>query len=111
MFDSYTGPAAAGTRTGDVGYDITVAKTVTDPDTPLFGSLTFFVENYAQTDLDGSHAGRTFVTVTPAVRFNLGKCQGLNIGKDNWIMFGTDIPISDYVPWAATYRFTYIKNF
>lgn len=111
LFDSLSGPAAAGTKTLDVGYDVTLAKTVTDPDTPLFGTLTFFVENYAQTDLDGSHNGRTLVTVTPGVRFNLGKCDSVNLGKDNWVMFGTDIPISDYVPWAATYRFTYIKNF
>ncbi len=111
LFDSYTGPAAAGTKTLDVAYDITLAKTVTDPETPVFGSLTFFVENYAQTDLDGSHDGRTLVTVTPGVRFNLGKCESLNLGKDNWLMFGTDIPISDYQPWGAIYRFTYIKNF
>ena len=69
------------------------------------------MENYAQTDLDGSHDGRTLVTVTPGVRFNLGKCDSLNMGKDNWVMFGTDIPISDYQPWDAIYRFTYIKNF
>jgi hypothetical protein len=111
LFDSLTGPGAAGAKHTDVGYDVTLAKTITDPDTPIFGSLTFFVENYAQTDLDGSTDGRTLVTVTPGVRFNLGKCGGLNIGKDNWVMFGTDIPISDYKPWAAIYRFTYIKNF
>jgi hypothetical protein len=111
LFDSMAGPAAAGSKHCDVGYDVTLAKTITDPDTPIFGSLTFFVENYAQTDLDGSHDGRTLVTVTPGVRFNLGKCEGLNIGKDNWVMFGTDIPISDYKPWDAIYRFTYIKNF
>jgi hypothetical protein len=111
LFDSLTGPGAAGAKHTDVGYDVTLAKTITDPDTPFFGTLTFFVENYAQTDLDGSTDGRTLVTVTPGVRFNLGKCGSLNIGKDNWVMFGTDIPISDYKPWAAIYRFTYIKNF
>jgi hypothetical protein len=111
LFDSLAGPAAAGSKHCDVGYDITLAKTVTDPETPIFGSLTFFVENYAQTDLDGSHNGRTLVTVTPGVRFNLGKCESIKLGKDNWIMFGTDIPVSDYQPWGAIYRFTYIKNF
>ena len=98
-----------GHQLNDIGYDITLAKTVTDPDTPLLGNLTFFVENYAQTDLDGSHDGRTLVTVTPGVRFNLGKCDGVKMGKDNWLMFGTDIPISDYKPWDAIYRLTYVK--
>ena len=55
LFDSFAGPVAEGTKLNDVGYDITLAKTVTGPETPLLGNLTFFVENYAQTDLDGSH--------------------------------------------------------
>ncbi len=111
LFDSFTGPGAAGAKRSDIGYDITLAKTVTGPETPLLGSLTFFVENYAQTDLDGSYAGRTLVSVTPGVRFNLGKSNGVKIGQDNWILFGTDIPISEYKPWDALYRLTYIKNF
>ncbi|MGO9109490.1 MAG: hypothetical protein ACLP9L_09670 [Thermoguttaceae bacterium] len=111
LFDSLTGPVAKGAKLNDIGYDITLAKTVTDPTTPLLGNLTFFVENYAQTDLDGSHNGRTLVSITPGVRFNLGKSDRAKMGKDNWIMFGPDIPISDYKPWDAIYRFTYIKNF
>ncbi|MGO8691121.1 MAG: hypothetical protein ACLQLG_15985 [Thermoguttaceae bacterium] len=111
LFDSFAGPGEEGAKRSDVGYDITLAKTVTGPETPLLGNLTFFVENYAQTDLDGSHGGRTLVTVTPGVRFNLGKSNGVKMGQDNWLMFGTDIPISDYKPWDAIYRLTYIKNF
>jgi hypothetical protein len=111
LFDSFAGPGAAGAKRSDVGYDITLAKTITGPETPLLGHLTLIVENYAQTDLDGSHGGRTLVTVTPGVRFNLGKAEGIQLGKDNWIMFGTDIPVSDYKPWNALYRLTYIKNF
>jgi hypothetical protein len=111
LFDTLDGPATAGAKHNDIGYDITLAKTVTDPETSLLGDLTFFVENYAQSDLDGSHNGRTLVSITPGVRFNLGKCDRIKMGKDNWIMFGTDIPISDYKPWNALYRFTYIKNF
>ena len=33
------------------------------------------------------------------------------MGKDNAIIMGTDIPVSEYSPWDATYRFTYIKSF
>lgn len=111
LVDSLTGPVAPGAKLNDIGYDVTLAKTITSPETPLLGNLTLIVENYAQTDLDGSHAGRTLVSVTPGVRFNLGKSDRVNIGKDNWLMFGTDIPISDYKPWDTIYRFTYIKNF
>ncbi len=111
LFDSLSGPVAPGTKLNDVGYDITLAKTVTSPETPFLGNLTFILENYAQTDLDGSTAGRTLVSLTPGVRFNLGKSDGVKMGKDNWIMLGTDIPISNYHPWDAIYRFTYIKNF
>ena len=111
LFDSFDGPGAVGGKRSDVGYDVTLAKTVTDPETPLLGNLTLFVENYAQTDVDGSHGGRTYVSITPGIRFNLGKIDRMNLGKDNWFMFGTDIPISDYKPWNALYRFTYIKNF
>jgi len=111
LFDSLSGPVAPGTKLNDVQYDVTLAKTVTSPETPLVGNLTFILENFAQTDLDGKTAGRTLVTVTPGVRFNLGKSDRVKMGKDNWIMMGTDIPISDYHPWDAIYRFTYIKNF
>jgi hypothetical protein len=110
-FDSYEGPGVAGAKRNDCVYDVTIAKTVTDKRTPLFGNLTFFVENYATTDMDGTHEGRTLVTITPGIRFNLGKVDRLNIGKDNCILFGTDIPVSGYQPWDALYRFTYIKNF
>ena len=48
-----------------------MAKTLTRPDTPLLGNFSVFVENFAQTTLDGNLAGRTLVTITPGVRFNL----------------------------------------
>ena len=49
--------------------------------------------------------------MTPGVRFNLGKSDRVKMGKDNWIMMGTDIPILGYTPWDAIYRFTYIREF
>ena len=50
------------------------------PGYAAFGKLTLFVENFAQTDLDGSEAGRTLVTVTPGLRFNFGKCIASKMG-------------------------------
>jgi len=80
-------------------------------DVPFIGGFTPFVEFFAQTDLDGSNAGHTVVTITPAVRFNLGKSDRVNFGKDNWILLGVDIPVSGPKPYDAIYRLSYIKNF
>jgi hypothetical protein len=110
FFDTLAGPEAAGAKRTDVAYDITLAKTIADPDTPILGNLTLFVENYAQNDTDGAHVGRTLVTITPGVRFNLGKTD-LKMGKDNSILIGMDIPVSTYHPWDNLFRLTYIKNF
>jgi hypothetical protein len=111
LFDSFDGPHARGARKNDVQYDITIAKTLTPPDQPLIGNFTIFLENFATTDLDGDNSGHTVATITPGVRFNLGKVQGIKFGIDNWLMAGVDIPVSGPKPWDAIYRFTYIKNF
>jgi hypothetical protein len=111
LFDTFAGPGEKGVRRNDVGYDITIAKTLTDPDFPIFGSFTVFVENFAQTDLDGDNSGHTNFTITPGVRFNLGKVAGVKLGLDNWILAGVDIPLAGPHPWDALYRVSYIKNF
>jgi hypothetical protein len=111
LFDSFDGPHAVGAKLDDVQYDITIAKTLTPPDMPLIGNFTIFAETFAQTDLDGTHSGTTLVTVTPGVRFNLGKIMGARFGIDNWIMGGVDIPVTGPKPYDAIYRLTYITNF
>jgi hypothetical protein len=111
LFDSLAGPHGKGAKQDDVQYDITVAKTLTAPDTPWVGNFTLFLEAFAQTDLDGDRSGTTLVSLTPGFRFNLGKVPGIKVGIDNWLMGGVDIPLSGPKPWDAVYRFTYIKNF
>jgi len=111
LFDSLEGPHAAGAKQDDVQYDITIAKTFTPPDMPIFGNFTVFAEMFAQTDLDGTHSSTTLATVTPGIRFNLGKIMGARFGIDNWLMGGVDIPLSGPKPYDAIYRFTYITNF
>jgi hypothetical protein len=111
LFDSLDGPNEVGATRNDVQYDIAIAKTLVAQDVPLIGGLTPFVEFFAQTNLDGATASQTVVTITPAVRFNLGKSDRVNFGKDNWILFGVDIPVSGPRPYDAVYRLTYIKNF
>lgn len=111
LFDSLAGPSQPGARQNAVSYDLSVARTLTSPETPLVGNFTVFLETFAQTDLDGDHTGRTNVSITPGVRFNLGKLPGINFGRDNSLLFGADIPVTGPHPWDATYRFSYIKNF
>ena len=111
LFDGYDGPHAVGATEEDVQYDITIAKTLTPPDTPYIGNLTVFLETFAQMSLDGEHKDSTLVTLTPGIRFNLGKWGWPNLGLDNWVMGGVDIPVSGPKPWNSVFRFTYIKNF
>jgi hypothetical protein len=111
LFDSLAGPRAAGAKQTDVGYDISIAKTLVSQDVPFIGGFTPFVEFFAQTDLDGVNAGHTVATITPGIRFNLGHSDRVNFGKDNWILFGVDLPVAGPRPYDAIYRFTYIKNF
>lgn len=87
LFDTLAGPSKPGARRSDAGYDISVAKTFTAPTTPVVGDLTAFVEGFAQTDLDGDRAGRTLVSATPGIRFDLG--------WENWILLGADLPVAD----------------
>jgi hypothetical protein len=104
LFSSRAGPGASGARRSDVAYDISVAKTLTDPEKPLVGDLTIFFETFAQSALDGDQARRTTLSFTPGIRFNLG--------GHNWLMAGVDIPVEiDPKPFDAAYRATYIKNF
>jgi hypothetical protein len=111
VFDSYYGPAAKGTKLNDIQYDISVAKTITDPNTPIFGKLTLFLETFATTNLDGSETGQTLLTITPGLRFNMGTAKCVKMGSDNVVILGADIPVSEYHAWDAIYRFTYIKCF
>jgi hypothetical protein len=125
LFDSGVGPhntvgdpffkplsgLPATTVRNDAQYVLTLAKTLTPPDTPLLGNFTVYVENFAQSNIDGNRPGTTQVTITPGIRFNLGKPKWNNIGIDNWLLFGVDIPVAGPRAESAIYRFSYIKNF
>lgn len=111
VFDSYAGRRPIGARQNDVVYDVTLAKTLTGLDAPIFSQFTIFLENCAQTNLDGSNAGHTVFTITPGFTFNLGGCRCVRLGRDNWLMFGIDIPVSGPKPWDAVYRASYVMNF
>jgi hypothetical protein len=100
--DAYAGPAEPGSKHNDLAYDVSLAKTWTDPKTPFFGNFTTFAEFYATTVLDGSDQTTT-INATPGIRFTLG--------HGNVLMAGVDLPLSHPHDFDATYRLTYILNF
>lgn len=103
QLDTYAGPAAVGSEHNDLLYDVSFAKTWTDPDMLLIGNFTTFAEIYAQSFLDGSKHGQTVVNATPGIR--------LTLGHGNVLMGGVDLPVSTPLAFNATYRVTYIYNF
>lgn len=100
--DAYAGPAAPGSKHNDLGYDISLAKTWTDPKTPFFGNFTTFAELYATSNLDGA-VHNTVLNVTPGIRFTLG--------HGSVLMGGVDLPVTNPHDFDATYRVTFIQNF
>jgi hypothetical protein len=100
--DAYAGPAKPGSKHNDLAYDVSLAKTWTEPKTPVFGNFTTFAEVYGTTNLDGDDQTSVF-NITPGVRFTLG--------HGNVLMGGVDLPLSHPHDFAVTYRVTYILNF
>ncbi|MGO9311999.1 MAG: hypothetical protein ACLQDI_04590 [Syntrophobacteraceae bacterium] len=101
--ETYVGPANEGRKHNDLVYDVSVAKTWTEPNTPCFGNFTTFVEFYNTTNLDGNEDGNNAANVTPGFR--------VTIFPKNVLMGGVDLPLSSPHDFAATYRLTYIRNF
>ncbi len=100
--DSYVGPHPIGSKETDTAYDVSLAKTWTEPNATL-QNLTTFAELYGQTDLSGSTSGKTVFTVTPGMRMGLGHGQVF--------MTGVDLPVSHPRPYAWELRVAYIFNY
>jgi hypothetical protein len=101
--ETYVGPANAGQKHNDLVYDVTLAKTWTEPNTPCFGNFTTFVEFYNTTNLDGNEDGNNAANVTPGFRVTLW--------PKNILMGGVDLPLSSPHDFNMAYRLTYIRNF
>jgi len=101
--ETYVGPSNAGQKHNDLVYDVSVAKTWTEPNVPCFGNFTTFVELYNTTNLDGTDNGDNAANVTPGFRVTLF--------PKNILMGGIDLPVSSPNDFRATYRLTYIINF
>ncbi len=103
QLDDFVGNRKPGQRYNDVAYDISLAKTWTDPQTPVFGNLTTFLEAFATSDLSGTTSSTTVATLTPGVRFWFLPANSL--------MLGVDLPITNPKPNDYAFRATYILNF
>jgi hypothetical protein len=103
QYENLQGSHKAGGRSNDISYDLSVAKTWTNPTTPVVGNFTTFLEAYATADLDGDNKGVYVVTLTPGIRFWF-------LPKNSFTM-GVDFPVTDNPPFREVYRFTYILNF
>ena len=101
--ETFVGPGKSGDRRNDMTYAVTLAKTWTEPDVAWFGNFTTFVETFGRTDLDGTHRGRTVLSVTPGIRTTLG--------HGHVFMAGVDLPVSQPRTYESTFRLTYIINF
>jgi hypothetical protein len=102
--ETYVGPAPQGSKDNDITYAISLAKTWNDPQKPVFGSFTTFVEFYGTTALDGDpNARKTNINVTPGIRFRLY--------HGHVVIAGIDFPLSNTHQFHETYRLTYIYNF
>lgn len=101
--DSSSGPHATGARTQAVSYDVSVARSWTEPAAYPLGNMTTFLELFATTDLNGTHEGHTAVSLTPGFRFWFA--------HENSLTFGVDFPVSQPHPYAEVFRVTYILNF
>jgi hypothetical protein len=100
--DNFVGPHPIGTKSSDTSYDVSLAKTWTEP-TAALGNFTTFAELFGTTDLSGATSGKTVVTLTPGIR--------TGIGHNQVIMLGVDLPVSHPRQYNFGPRLTYIINF
>ncbi len=104
------GPHGEGVERGPsnlLRYDVSVAKTLTEPTTPIVGDFTVFLETFGATELDGRNSGRTQVTFTPGVRFNpTGRAE-----KAWWIQAGIEFPVTGPRPFNERVLLSVIHDF
>jgi hypothetical protein len=103
QYQNLAGPHKPGAKESDLSYDLSVARTWTEPGTFLLGNLTTFGEIFATTDLDGDRSGHTLFTATPGVRFWPA--------RKNSLTFGADLPLNRPHPFSEVFRVSYILNF
>jgi hypothetical protein len=102
-YDAVNGPHTTGSKTQTFSYDVSLAKTWTEPATPVVGNFTTFLEFFAAHDINGPSEGHTALSLTPGIRFWFA--------HENSLTFGVDFPVNHPYPTGPVYRLTYILNF
>ena len=104
------GPRDAGAErraANELRYDVSLAKTLVEGNVPLVADFTVFVEAFGQTELDGSHSGRTAFSFTPGLRFNpTGREE-----KAWWVQAGIEFPVTGPRPFNERVFLAIIHDF
>lgn len=100
--DFFIGPRQPGQSRYDMTYALAVTKTVTEEDV-FPADLTFFVEGFGRTHLEGRNAGRTSVSLLPGCRFM--------VVKDLFFAAGVEIPVVAPRPFDQTFHFSIRREF
>ncbi|HMF12632.1 MAG TPA: hypothetical protein VKE94_10010 [Gemmataceae bacterium] len=107
---AFLGPREAGDErraANELRYDVSLAKTLVEGNVPLVADLTVFVEAFGQTELDGSHSGRSTFSFTPGFRFNpTGREE-----KAWWIQAGIEFPVTGPLPFNERVFVAVIHDF
>lgn len=96
------GPSPVNAMRNAFTYDLSLAHTWSSGNATL-QNFTTFLEGFARTAVDGTHAGRTTLSLTPGFRFTLAHRHAL--------MFGLDIPLTHPRTEDGTCRFSWIASF
>jgi hypothetical protein len=88
-------------------YDVSLAKTLVDPKTPLVADFTVFFETFGETNLDGTRPGHTDLTFTPGIRFNpTGRAE-----RAWWVQVGIEFPVTGPRLFNERVLLTLIRDF
>jgi len=90
-----------------ITYSAALAKTLVDPEVPLVGDFTLFVEAFGTTNLNGGQRGDTYFSFTPGIRMNLAGREE----KAWWLQGGVEIPVTGPRPFDMGVRISLIHDF
>ena len=90
-----------------ITYSVALAKTLVDPEVPLIGDFTVFLEAFGATDLNGTKSSQTFFSFTPGVRMNLSGREE----KAWWLQTGYEIPVTGPRAFNYGFRIALIRDF
>lgn len=98
----FLGDAPPGAFDNRLTYAVAPTITVTD-DMPYLEHLTFFLETYGRTELDGADSGRTRLSLLPGAKWELG--------REIYVGLGYELPVVGPRPYDGILHFQFVKEF